>query len=111
MLKARYEMGRFLPYALLGLRMDYQLSYESDLNYDLIKNDFNKTIFGMSFGAGVEYKIKQLGIFVEGQYHWDFTKVMDTPSTSTNAGIEIYNKALIINAGVKYYLKKKDVVR
>src|SRR5687768_16875618 len=34
MLKARFESIYFVPYVLLGLRMDYQLSYKSGFNYD-----------------------------------------------------------------------------
>src|SRR4030095_11003654 len=66
MLKIRYETKHLVPYALLGLRMDYQLSYKSDFDYQEIENDFNKTIWGANFGAGIEYKIKQMGVFLEG---------------------------------------------
>jgi hypothetical protein len=96
----------YFPYALLGLRLDYQLSYKSDFNYEPIENDFYKTIWGANFGAGVEYKIKQLGIFLEGQYQYDFTKLMDSPSSATNSGIEVNNKASVICIGLKYYLKE-----
>lgn len=108
MLKARYEITHFIPYALLGLRLNYQLSYKSDFNYEQIERDFNKTVWGANFGAGVEYKIKQLGIFLEGQYQYDFTKVMDTPSSASNSGIEVKNNAFVICIGLKYCLTKKD---
>ena len=108
MLKGRYETAHFVPYALLGLRLDYQLSYKSDFNYQQIEKDFHKAIFGANFGIGAEYKIKHLGIFLETQYHYDFTKLMDTPSSANNTGIEINNRAFIISIGLKYYLKKKE---
>jgi opacity protein-like surface antigen len=104
MLKARYETENLIPYALVGLRMDYQLSYKSDFDYQLFENDFNKTIWGANFGAGLEYNIKQFGIFVEGQYQYDFTKVLDI--TSGNAGLEVKNEAIVVCIGLKYNLSK-----
>ena len=106
MLKAGFETTHIIPYALVGLRMDYQLSVQPEVNYEAIKKDVKKTIWGVNFGAGIEYKLKVVGIFFEGQYHYDFSKVLDTPVTSNNVGLEIKNKAFIITAGIKYYLKK-----
>lgn len=109
MLKVRYESTHFIPYALLGLRMDYQLSYNSDFNLKPIEKDFHKAVYGANFGAGVEYKIKQWGIFLEGQYQYDFSKVIDIPVSENNIGIGVKNDALIISAGLKYYLAKKKL--
>ncbi len=108
MLRMRYETTHFIPYALLGLRMDYQLSYESDFNYQLIEDEFNKTIWGANFGAGLEYKFKQCGIFIEGQYQYDFSNVLDIPASANNTGIEVKNQAFVICAGLKYYFVKKE---
>ncbi|MBK9049300.1 MAG: PorT family protein [Bacteroidetes bacterium] len=108
MLKARYEVSHFIPYALLGLRMDYQLSYKSDFDYEQIDNDFHKTIWGTNFGVGLEYKTKQLGFLLEGQYQYDFTKVIDTPTSSNNTGLKVNNSAFVICIGLKYYLLKKN---
>lgn len=105
MLKVRYETTRMIPYALLGFRLDNQLSYRSDFNYDQIENDFKKTIWGTNLGAGLEYKTKQLGILFEGQYLIDFSNIIDSPSSSTNSGIEVKNRAIVLCIGMKYYLQ------
>ncbi len=110
-LKIRYEINRFAPYALLGLRMDYQLSYKSDIKYEKIEDDFHKMIWGSNFGAGMEYRIKKCGVYCEGQYQYDFSKVLDTPSSATNTGIEIQNNALVVCLGLRYYLMKKEKVK
>ncbi len=108
MLKIKYPFKHIIPYGLLGLRCDYQLSYTSTHDYSSIESDFHKVIFGMSSGAGVEYKLKNIGINVEFQYHYDFSKVMDTHTDGIVSGILVYNNAYIISAGVKYYLHKKE---
>ena len=110
-IKLRYETTHLVPYALFGLRMDYQLSYKSDFDYQLIEKEFNKTIWGANFGAGLEYKFKQLGIFLEGQYQYDFTKVLDMPESASNSAVEVNNEAFVICVGLKYNLTKKEVTK
>jgi len=96
------------PYALAGFRLDYLLSYKTDLKYPPNENDFHKTIFGLTFGAGLEYKIKHIGINMEFHYHYDLTKLTNTPTSPTSPGVTITNKANIIMVGIKYYLHKKE---
>lgn len=104
MLRIRHETGRIVPYALLGFRMDYQLSYQSDLNLQPIENDFRKTLWGGNLGAGLEYKTKQFGLLLEGQYHIDFTDLVNIPPSGTNAGVEVENRAFVWCIGLRYYL-------
>lgn len=108
LLKVKYQTTHWTPYALMGFRLDYQLSYQSDFYLQAIDSNFHKTIFGLSSGAGLEYKIKNVGINTEFQYHYDLTKLMDTPSSATNAGLAINNKTFIINIGLKYYLQRTE---
>jgi len=106
MLKVKYETTNFVPYVLLGFRMDQQLSYKSDFNLESIDKNMRKTIWGANLGVGAEYKTKQLGIFLEGQYQHDFTKVMDIPPSANSAGLTINNKAFVFSLGMRYYLNK-----
>jgi len=106
--KVKYQTIHWTPYALLGIRMDYQLSYQSDFYLQAIDSNFKKTIFGLTSGAGIEYKIKNVGINMEFQYHYDLTKLMDTPSSTTNTGGTINNNAYIISIGIKYYLHRTE---
>jgi len=104
MLRARYEVGPFIPYALLGLRVDYQWSYRSDFSDQVVPNDFRRIIWGSSTGAGVEYRFKQIGLLVEGQYHHDFSRLIDTQPSANQAGLEVKNSALVWCVGLKHYL-------
>ena len=72
---ARYRLGQnsLLPYFLLGPRLDILLKYESDSDYPL--DDQNNVIPGLTFGAGLEYKLEKLGLFTELQYQGDFHPV------------------------------------
>lgn len=105
MLKARIETNYIIPYVLLGIRMDNQLSYQSDLDLSSLENDFMKMILGANFGAGAEYKIKQFGFLVEGQYQYDLSKLVNTSPSNTDIGLEITNEAFVLSFGLKYYLQ------
>ena len=104
LLKIKYTTTHLVPYAVFGPRMDYQLSCRSD--FDLQTHNFHNTIWGLTSGVGVEYKIKNIGINTEFNYHYDLTNVMDTRDPVTGWGIEITNKAFIVSFGIKYYLHK-----
>lgn len=107
MFKARYEIKHFVPYVLLGVRLDNQLSYKSDINFDVIKSEIHKVLFGATLGAGLEYKLKHFGICLESQYHYDFTRFINIEPSSTSTGLAVKNSALIMGLGLKYYLPKK----
>jgi hypothetical protein len=72
---ARYRLGKssLVPCFLLGPRMDFLLKYNTDSGYPL--DDQNKVIPGLTLGAGLEYRIKGLGLFTEFQYQGDFFPV------------------------------------
>ena len=101
MLKIRKEIGKLIPYALLGARLDYQLSHKSEIDYSALEKDFNKKIYGLTTGAGIEYKIKKIGINSEFQYQHDFNKVLE------NERLEVKNRSLIVSLGIKYDFNSK----
>jgi hypothetical protein len=103
LLRVKYEMKQWTPYALFGFRLDYMLSYTSDLNLQDIENDFNKTIWGWTSGIGLEYRVRTFGYTIEVQNHQDFSKLLEKPSSVTSDGLSIFNRAWIMSFGVKYY--------
>ena len=72
---ARYRLGQgsLQPYFLLGPRLDILLKYQSDSQYPL--EDQNSLIPGLTLGAGLEYKLNNLGLFTELQYQGDIIPV------------------------------------
>lgn len=73
MARYRFGQGSFVPYFLLGPRMDILLKYNSDSDYPL--EDQNSVILGLTIGAGLEYRLKGLGLFTELQYQGDLYPV------------------------------------
>lgn len=106
MLKVKYETKHWIPYILLGLRCDYQLSNKTDFLIDDLSRNFQRTIWGVTAGAGIEYKISRIGINTELQYHHDFTQITYSSMFLFNSFYDIKNKAYIVSLGVKYYLHK-----
>lgn len=107
MVKARYEFKHVVPYVLLGGRLDQQLFYTSDNDYSSIEKDFNKTIWGLTMGAGVAWKLDKWTVSMEGLAHRDLSLVMDSPVTENYGGIRVNNRAIIINFGLHYTFSPK----
>ncbi len=106
LLKVRIEDERFVLYGLLGFRAGYQLSYKSDFYFPLDGNDFNKFLYGIAAGGGIEYKMKQLSIHTEFQYHHDLNTVHQNALVPGGTAVEIKNWGYIICVGVKYYFSQ-----
>ena len=72
---ARYRLGKgsTQPYFLLGPRVDFLLTYESDSEYPL--EDQNSVIPGLTLGAGLEYSLSKMGLFAEFQFQGDIIPV------------------------------------
>ena len=72
---ARYRTGQgpLHPYFLLGPRLDMLLDYSTDSEYPL--DDQNGSIAGLTIGAGLEFRLNNLGVSTELQYQGDFMPV------------------------------------
>jgi hypothetical protein len=103
MLKGFYDFNRFTTYALIGPRIDYRIKYESNFSSHII-NETNKLIWGITYGAGAEYKIKKFGIILEFLGHPDFTAIMDKKTSDGYSGLKITGNSYIITTGIKYHL-------
>ena len=107
-LKVRKEINKVIPYIYIGPRIDYYLSYKSDFDLSRIENDFKKIIFGLNYGLGISYRIKDIGISLEYTHFYDFTNAIHTQTTANTTGIIIKNNAYTIDLGINYFLKQKE---
>jgi hypothetical protein len=103
MLKGLYSFKSLTTYALIGPRIDYWVSYEPQFDSPIFK-DFNKLIWGITYGVGVEYKIKKLGILIECLGQPDISAILNQKPLETNSGLKIMGNAYIITTGLRYYL-------
>lgn len=106
MLKARIEFRNFVPYVFVGPRVDFYLSYKSDLNFDELEEEMNKTIFGMIYGLGLEYMLGPVGIALIYSQQLDFMPAMENEPPHGFGLEKITNNAFILDLGVKYYFGK-----
>ena len=97
MLKGRYELGTIIPYFVFGPRLNYQISYKTDSEYKV--EDQNRLLFGLNYGPGLEIKLSKVAISAELKHNIDLTDVVNEKS------INIKNKALVFDIGLKFYLR------
>jgi len=94
MARYRWDLERITPYFLLGPRVDILLKYTTQSEYPL--SEQKGTIFGLSCGAGIEFKIQKLGLFAELQYLPDLSPV------SNQEPLLINNNMLSLTLGVRW---------
>lgn len=105
LLRVHREFGPVTPFVFVGPRLDYMLSYDSDLSLKVIEDEMNDAIFGLSYGLGIEYRFGRVGLAAIFTHQYDFSYVYDKePETF---GLEnIRNKAFFLDLGIKYYFGK-----
>jgi hypothetical protein len=93
---ARYRLGKgpMQPYFLLGPRVDFLLKYASESEYPL--EEQNNLIPGLTMGAGLEYRLNNLGIFAELQFQGDIMPVTGQDPLLVN------NHLLSLTLGIRW---------
>jgi hypothetical protein len=95
MARYRLELNRITPYALLGLRVDFLLKYDTESDYPLAGQ--NTVIPGLTGGLGLEYKPNEMGLFLEFQYQSDAMPVTGKDPLLIN------NNIFLLSAGIRYF--------
>lgn len=104
-LSINYDFDKVMVYVFTGPRIDLQTSYKTDY---LTNNfsEFNKMVWGLTYGVGIEYRIKSIGILLEFAGYPDFTTIRKDEPTETSAGLKITGQSYTISTGIKYYLSR-----
>jgi hypothetical protein len=86
--------GMLRPYLAGGPRMDVLLSYECTSEYPL--EEQNSLIPGLSLGAGADFQLGPLGMFLEVQYQGDIIPVTGVDPLLVN------NHVVLVLLGLKF---------
>lgn len=89
----RFELERLIPYVLLGPRLDLLLDYSTDSEMPL--DSWQGYSLGLTAGAGMEYNLSQMKLFLEFQYQPDLS------SLSNQDPLVINNHLLAITLGLR----------
>lgn len=96
-LKIRHELFSFIPYLLIGPRIEYLVSSNPQV-------DFNKLHVSLAAGAGMEFiSFSNLKFFIEAFYNPDVSKAYKKDNLAIN------NTSLELRIGLKYAFKKGRV--
>lgn len=94
MARYRFDLERITPYFLLGPRLDILLKYSTESEYPL--SEQKGSVFGLSCGAGLEYHLQNMGLFVELQFLPDLSPVSNTEPLLIN------NNMLSLTLGLRW---------
>ena len=101
----------FLPYISVGPQFDlliYNKSVieEDDKELEIFEyKELNKFNFGLLFTTGIEFPIKNIRIFSEYSYVYNFTPFYSTEKSASNTGTYHTTKGHFISIGVKYLFR------
>ena len=103
MLKGFYELNQLSIYALLGPRLDLDVTYALPPESSGI-SIHPKWIWGLTYGAGALFKQGKFGVLMECQVHPDITHYLTIkPTTGYSNDLEVLGNAFILTTGIKYY--------
>jgi|GEM_PF-1445855 len=99
--KMKMSFGLCTPYVLAGPRFDYLLDYEENLIFTALYREFEKSMYGLTFGAGVERSLPGGPILLlEARYNLD---LKDSHKVDTEAfNYSIRNTSFEISGGVGF---------
>ncbi len=104
-LSVNYDFDKLIAYLYAGPRIDIQTNYETDY----LTNNFsgyNKTVWGATYGGGIEYRIKSIGVLLEISGYPEFSPIKNEEPSETSAGLKITGQSYTISTGIKYHISQ-----
>lgn len=103
MMKGFYSFNKWTVYGLFGPRVDMDVTYAA-VPGSSSGSKTHRFIWGLTYGAGTEYKIGKFGVLVELLGHPNITPIMDQMDADWNSDLKITGSAYILTTGLKYHL-------
>lgn len=104
-LKIRYELFRFIPYVLVGPRLEYRLTQKTPS--PPVVGKFQTLHMSAAVGAGIEFiSYGNIKFFVESYYNPDIIKYDFTTAYVTEP-LHIKNINIELRVGLKYQIQKR----
>ncbi len=102
--KFRLQKKNLAPYLFAGPRLDYYAGYNSSWELNSEPPEIKAITFGLSYGIGLDYVLKNLIFSIEAQHQPDLTRLINTPTSASNLGLAVRNMAFVGTVGIKYIL-------
>jgi hypothetical protein len=84
--KFRYEFQSFIPYILLGPKIDFQINEEtSPESVNVVANNFNEFMYGFKVGVGSEIKFVSFSLSVEILYDYNINHLYEGEYLTVNS--------------------------
>lgn len=94
--KAKYNLGMFTPYIVLGPQFNYLAGKDIEFLHVGPYNHFKKSVFGYTAGAGTELKIMSVNFLVEYRFEKDLTNNYDL------SALDIKNYSHSVLIGIRF---------
>jgi len=76
--KLRFDLEMFLPYILLGPKIDFEIAQEHSLgSANIVEENFNEVMYGFKIGIGGTIKINTISLLAEILYDYDINDLYE----------------------------------
>ena len=84
--KLRLELNLFIPYILLGPKIDFEINQEHSLgSADIVEENFNEVMYGLKIGIGSEVKLSTINILAEILYDYNFNDLYENENLTVTS--------------------------
>ncbi|GBD87532.1 hypothetical protein BMS3Abin03_01466 [bacterium BMS3Abin03] len=84
--KLRFNAGLFMPYILLGPKIDFEINKVNSLGpVNVVEENFKKNRFGFKVGIGTEINLLSLNLIAEILYDTDFNELYENENLKVNS--------------------------
>ena len=84
--KLRIELSLFIPYILLGPKIDYEINQENSLGMtNVVEENFNEVMYGFKIGIGSEVKLSNINLLAEILYDYNFNDLYENENLTVTS--------------------------
>jgi len=84
--KFRLDLSRFIPYILLGPKIDFEINQENSLDWtNVVEENFNEVMYGFKIGIGSEVELGTFNLFAEILYDYNFNELYENENLIVTA--------------------------
>lgn len=116
MMKYQGKLGDFLPYFVIGGKIDIMIGKNSEFKYHNIGVDYNSLIPGLTYGIGINYNMKRdkyrIGIMFS--QHFDFFNKLNVSQVEADEvdidALSFINNTFLLNLVFSYEITWRKVI-
>jgi hypothetical protein len=98
--KVKYDFNNFIPYLIIGPRIDYLLKYSSEFDEFARLEMLNKFNYGLRYGLGMQYDFGKFILGFAWKNNLNFNSIGENDGEYMSPPFKINDKTIIFNLDI-----------